>query len=96
MPSADASVRRDGDALLFSGALDRPSVAALWSKTLPLADGVSRFDLTQVGHVDSAGLALLAELATRGGSAIEVVGHPSNLAELRAAYRLGADLAFAA
>jgi len=96
MPSADASVRRDGDALQFSGALDRPVVAALWSQALPLAGGVSRFDLTQVGHVDSAGLALLAELATRAGAAVTVAGNPSNLAELRAAYRLAPDLTFAA
>ncbi|MEO6366123.1 MAG: STAS domain-containing protein [Luteimonas sp.] len=96
MPSADASVARDGDALRFSGVLDRPAVAALWSKALPLSGGVSRFDLTQVGHVDSAGLALLAELAARAGGAVAVVGNPSNLTELRAAYRLGPDLAFAA
>ncbi len=96
MPSADASVRRDGDALRFSGALDRPAVAMLWLQALPLAGGVSRFDLTQVGHVDSAGLALLAELATRAGTAVAVIGEPSNLAELRAAYRLAPDLTFAA
>ena len=95
MPSNDAAVRRDGDALHFSGALDRPALAALWSQALPLAGGASRFDLTQVAHVDSAGLALLAELATRAERGVEVVGKPSNLAELRAAYRLGPDLAFA-
>lgn len=96
MPSTDASVRRDGDALLFSGALDRPAVAALWSKALPLTSGAARFDLSAVGHVDSAGLALLAELATRAGGMVAVIGDPSNLAELRAAYRLASDLAFAA
>ncbi len=95
MPSTDAAVRRDGEALHFTGALDRPSVSALWSQALPLGGGVSRFDLTQVGHVDSAGLALLAELATRTGGAVAVFGNPSNLGELRAAYRLGPDLAFA-
>lgn len=88
-------MRRDGDALQFSGALDRPAVAALWSQALPLAGGVSRFDLTQVDHVDSAGLALLAELATRADRVVVVVGNPSNLAELRAAYRLAPDLSFA-
>ena len=95
MPSTDASVRRDGDALLFSGALDRPAVALLWSQALPHVGGVSRFDLTQVGHVDSAGLALLAELATRAARTVEVTGDPSNLTELRAAYRLATDFAFA-
>ncbi len=96
MPSADASVRRDGDALRFTGALDRPAVAALWSQALPLVGGVVRFDLNQVGHVDSAGLAMLAELAAHGDGSIAVVGDPSNLAELRAAYRLASDLTFAA
>lgn len=88
-------MRRDGDALQFSGALDRLAVAGLWSQALPLVVGVSRFDLTQVGHLDSAGLALLAELATRAGGVVEVVGNPSNLTELRAAYRLAPDLSFA-
>ncbi|MEJ7747501.1 MAG: STAS domain-containing protein [Luteimonas sp.] len=101
MPSIDArltgaAVRRDGDALRFSGALDRPTVAALWSQALPLAGGVLRFDLAAVGHVDSAGLAMLAELAARVGGPVTVVGDPSNLAELCAAYRLATDLAFAA
>jgi len=96
MPSTDASVRRDGDALRFSGALDRPAVAALWAQALPLAGGVVRFDLAEVGHVDSAGLAMLAELAARAEALIAVAGDPSNLAELRAAYRLASDLAFAA
>jgi len=89
-------VHRDGDALLFSGVLDRPAVATLWSQALPLVGGVSRLDLNAVGHVDSAGLAMLAELAARAGGTVAVAGDPSNLAELRAAYRLGSDLAFAA
>lgn len=88
-------MRRDGEALHFSGALDRAAVATLWSQALPLVVGVARFDLGQVGHVDSAGLALLAELATRAGQSVAVIGNPSNLTELCAAYRLGSDLAFA-
>lgn len=89
-------MRCDGDALLFSGVLVRPVVAALWSQALPLVGGVVRFDLNAVSHVDSAGLAMLAELAARVGGSVAVVGDPSNLAELRAAYRLAPDLAFAA
>ena len=52
--------------------------------------------------VDSAGLALLAELADESraddsvaGNGIVVVGAPAGLAELRAAYRLDERLAFA-
>ncbi|MFD1298280.1 STAS domain-containing protein, partial [Lysobacter gummosus] len=58
-----------------------------------LAAGARRFDLTQVSSVDSAGLALLAELAAQAPD-VAVVGEPAGLAELRAAYRLDASLGF--
>jgi phospholipid transport system transporter-binding protein len=48
-----------------------------------------------VTRVDSAGVALLAELSTRAGAAVAIDGTPPGLAELRAAYRLTAGLAFA-
>ncbi|RPE80168.1 STAS domain-containing protein [Vulcaniibacterium tengchongense] len=89
-----ASVRQEGDALVFAGPLDRAAVAALWPRLRALAPPPRRFDLRAVEAVDSAGLALLAELAERAGGA-ELVGTPPGLAELRAAYRLDAGLAFA-
>jgi phospholipid transport system transporter-binding protein len=99
MPSAEApaSVTRDGEALRFAGALLRDQVPALWRAALPLAAGARRFDLTGATRVDSAGVALLAELAARAGgaAAIAIDGEPAGLAELRAAYRLQADLDFA-
>jgi phospholipid transport system transporter-binding protein len=107
MPAADAaaSVGRDGEALRFAGALSRDQVPALWRQALPLLAGVRRFDLAGASRVDSAGVALLAELASRagnagttGGSAIDAIaidGNPPGLAELRAAYRLKPDLDFA-
>ena len=55
-----------------------------------------RFDLQAVTRIDSAGLALLAELAARAGGGITVDGTPAGLAELRAAYRLDPALGFAA
>jgi len=89
-----ASVRRDGDALVFSGTLDRDAVPALWTQCAAWQSGVTRLDLVAVDRVDSAGVALLAELAARtGASAVE--GDPIGLAELRRAYRLGATLDFA-
>ncbi|MGO1070774.1 STAS domain-containing protein [Lysobacter sp. CA199] len=88
-----ASVRRDGEALVFGGALDRAAAAALWPQARGLAAGARRFDLTQVSSVDSAGLALLAELATQAPD-VAVLGEPAGLAELRAAYRLDASLGF--
>lgn len=95
MPATtDARVRAEGDALAFAGALDRPAVAALWPAALAAIGQARRFDLREVSHVDSAGLALLAELAQRAGGGIRVEGDPPGLAELRAAYRLDPALAF--
>jgi len=92
---ANVTVARDGDALVVTGALVRASVAGAWTRALPLIAGVRRFDLTSVASVDSAGLALLAELAARAGGGVAVSGQPAGLADLRAAYRLDDTLAFA-
>jgi phospholipid transport system transporter-binding protein len=97
MPAAtEARARSDGDALVFSGALDRDAVAALWPPALAAIGRVQRLDLGAVTAVDSAGLALLTELAARLDHAITLQGDPSGLAELRAAYRLSPRLAFEA
>ena len=88
-------VERDGATLRFVGALLRDDVAGLWRRALPLASGASRFDLAKVSRVDSAGVALLAELAARTGTAVAIDGTPPGLAELRAAYRLTPALAYA-
>jgi phospholipid transport system transporter-binding protein len=93
MPS-DA-VRREGDALSFSGALTREAMPALWPQALACLDGSRRIDVSAVSEVDSAGLALLAELAGRLGG-VEVHGEPAGLADLRGAYRLSASLGYAA
>ena len=95
MPSSnDATVRRDGDALVFTGALSRDVVRALWPQASAAIAGVRRFDLRGVPSVDSAGLALLAELAERAGG-VSLEGEPTGLRELRTAYRLDAGLGFA-
>lgn len=83
-----ARVAREGDALVFSGTLVRDAVAPLWRPALAGAAGAGRYDLRAVTEVDSAGLALLAELAARGARPVELVGTPDGLQELRAAYRL--------
>ncbi|MGQ4660814.1 STAS domain-containing protein [Lysobacter sp. F6437] len=88
-----ASVVREGDALVFRGAIDRAAAPALWKQAQPLLAGSRRLVLGEAGAIDSAGLALLAELAGRvPGIAVE--GEPPGLSELRAAYRLGPDLGF--
>lgn len=95
MPAAEpASVAREGDTLRFSGALLRDAVAGLWKQAAPRADGIRRIDLAGATRVDSAGVALLAELAARAGGEPVIDGAPEGLAELRAAYRLAPSLAF--
>lgn len=96
MPAAEpATVERAGETLRFAGALQRNEVAALWRHALPQIGGIERFDLAAVARVDSAGVALLAELATRSGTTVVIDGTPPGLVELRAAYRLAPTLAFA-
>ncbi|GHA87279.1 STAS domain-containing protein [Cognatilysobacter bugurensis] len=91
--SAPVAVRRDGDALVFSGALVRDAVARLWTQAAPLRAGAQRIDLTAVERIDSAGLALIAELSN---GALAVDGAPAGLDALRGAYRLDpATLGFA-
>ena len=79
---------------MLGGVLDRAACAGLWKRALPLVPGVEVLDLSAVKSVDSAGLALLAELAGRNPGT-KLVGSPAGLAELRAAYRLDDALAFA-
>lgn len=94
MADAPASVHRDGPRLVFGGVLARAACAGLWKQAQPLLAGAAVLDLAAVTEVDSAGLALLAEIAARSPGAT-VIGSPAGLAELRAAYRLDATLGFA-
>ena len=94
-PSSPLAVVRDGDALVFTGALVRGSVAGAWAQVAKAVAGVRRIDVRGVTVVDSAGVALLAELAARAGSGVALEGSPAGLDELRAAYRLDGSLAFA-
>lgn len=94
-PAGTASVRRDGDALAFAGALDRAAVPALWKQALPLLAGATRIDLAAATAIDSAGVALVAELAGRAGG-VAVTGAPPGLDGLRGAYRLDATLRYQA
>ncbi|WP_066098483.1 STAS domain-containing protein [Xanthomonas massiliensis] len=91
-----AGVRRDGDTLVLNGVLDRAAATALWPQAQAQAAGIARIDLAAVPRVDSAGLALLAELCARAGHAVAVEHAPAELAELRAAYRMGPGLDFQA
>jgi len=96
-PEPAARASRDGAVLRLDGRLDRAAATALWPAALPLLDGAHALDLTGVQALDSAGLALLAELAARlrRNGAVAVTGAPPGLAELCAAYRLDPDLDYA-
>jgi phospholipid transport system transporter-binding protein len=90
-----ASYARQDDALVFTGALDRAAVVALWPRLRREPAGVKRLDLAAVTLLDSAGLAMLAELA-QARPGLAVAGSPPGLEALRAAYRLRDNLSFAA
>lgn len=89
--SVAAQARRDGDVLRLEGLLDRAAVPSVWAGLRPLLSGARSIDASAVSRVDSAGLALLAELAAGG---LRVVGAPAGLAELSTAYRLDTSLGF--
>ena len=97
MPATEATARRDGDALHFSGAVVRANVSALWRAAQPHAADTRLIDITGATRIDSAGLALLSALAglAARGAPVDVTGTPPGLAELRAAYRLDTALGFA-
>lgn len=90
--AAAASVARKGDAIVFTGPLERAAVPTLWAAALSLLDGADAVDLGAASHVDSAGLAMLAELQERAGGRLAIRGAPDGLPELRAAYRLDESL----
>lgn len=97
MPASNASVRREDDALVFAGALDRAAAQALWPAVSQALNGTQRIVLAEVTTVDSAGLALLAELATRlrsAGATPRFEGAPAGLDDLCNAYRLTPGLDF--
>ncbi|MET0893173.1 MAG: STAS domain-containing protein [Pseudoxanthomonas sp.] len=92
-----SAVNRDGDTLVFAGALDLAAATALWPSASKQLAGVQRIVLTKVTSVDSAGLALLAELAAQlraAGATPRLEGEPTGLSELRTAYRLTTGLDF--
>lgn len=81
----------------LAGVLDRDAVVLLWSRLQALPASVLQLDLTAVTRVDSAGLALLAELQARAraaGRALTLDGVPAGFNELSAAYRLAPTLDF--
>jgi len=96
MSAAMSHFQRQGDTLHLQGLLDRSAVIALWPQVIPLPEMVRHLDVQSVTGIDSAGLALLVELAAqlRKHGTVRIVGMPPGLAELSAAYRLTPTLEF--
>ncbi|MBH1381285.1 STAS domain-containing protein [Stenotrophomonas maltophilia] len=95
--ASNALALLEGDTLRLRGVLDRAAVIALWPQLLALPAKLARLDLAEVERVDSAGLALLAELAARArkaGHPLVITGAPAGYNELSAAYRLSPNLDF--
>jgi phospholipid transport system transporter-binding protein len=95
--ASNATVQLDGPRARLAGALDRDAVVALWPTLKALPDALTELDLTAVERVDSAGLALLAELsahARANGRTLVLNGTPAGFNELCAAYRLAPSLDF--
>ncbi|WP_416056077.1 STAS domain-containing protein [Stenotrophomonas maltophilia] len=87
----------EGDTLRLRGVLDRAAVITLWPQLQALPAQLARLELGDIERVDSAGLALLAELAARAraqGHPLAISGAPAGFNELGAAYRLSPDLDF--
>lgn len=86
-----AEARFVNDTLVLDGVLDRAAAGQLWPQLAARTGTLERIDLQAVSRLDSAGLALLSRLA---GPRLELVGQPSGLDELIAAYRLSPQLGF--
>jgi phospholipid transport system transporter-binding protein len=95
MPSVESiTLQREAETLRFGGELVTACIRDAWTRALPLLGGVRQFDVSRVTRVDSAGVALLAELAQRAGG-VAIAGDPPGLSALRAAYRLAPELGYA-
>ncbi|MBH1432504.1 STAS domain-containing protein [Stenotrophomonas maltophilia] len=95
--ASNALALLEGDTLRLRGVLDRAAVIALWPQLQAMPAQLARLKLGEVERVDSAGLALLAELAARArkaGHPLAISGAPAGYNELSAAYRLSPDLDF--
>lgn len=95
--ASKTTVRIDGPRARLTGALDRDAVVALWPRLQALPGSVSQLDLAEVDRIDSAGLALLAELTARAradGRTLVIHGTPDGFNGLSAAYRLAPFLDF--
>lgn len=81
---SEAHAERDGPVLRVQGDLDFTTVVALWEQTETLfaASPPSQIDLGEVGHANSAGVALLVawlERVQRAGQSVCFVRVPAQM-----------------
>lgn len=89
----EASVRRDGELLRLSGALDVGGVQGLSLDRLDTR-GVQTIALDRVQALDSTGVALIAELVARCSTdarRVLIQGEVDGLADFCQAYRIRPD-----
>ena len=94
-----ATQRMQGDTLHLGGRLQRDAVPALWAALMADANAhanLVQIDLVQVDALDTAGLALLVEIAARTrrarGAAPNILHPPAGYDALCAAYRIRPQL----
>jgi len=91
-----AGIQIQDNVLHLHGMLDRNAVIALWPQINQLPPSLNVLNVQAVTGIDSSGLALLVELMTqfRSRGTAHIIGTPSGLDDLSAAYRLTPTLEF--
>ena len=70
----------------LTGALTFANAHEVWALFAPTVVGTTSIDVSGVGQVDSAGLALISALKRRAGTQCRVIGLTPKLATLASAY----------
>jgi len=71
---APPEVRRDDDTLVLSGRLTSDTAGAVWRRTLKMADGARRIDLSGLEGLDTSGAALVLAAARVAGDGVSLDG----------------------
>lgn len=89
------SWRKQGQALILQGELDRDTLLILWQQRQQLLDGIRFLDVSGLKRVDSAGVALMLHFyhqQQQRGDTLALTGVTDRLRTLIALYKLQAIL----
>ncbi len=86
--AATLSWERQQQRLQLVGDLDRETLLPLWQQQEALLAGITQVDVSQLDHVDSAGLALLVHWQAQQGAALAITGIGDKLSTLITLYNL--------